>query len=220
MRILLIEDDKLLSKGIKTALTRQAYQVDTIFDGAQGLTATDTDHFSLIILDLTLPTIDGLDILKHMRQNRNQTPVLILTARDALEEKIAGLDLGADDYLVKPFDLAELNARVRALIRRQSGHAEPLIEHLGLAINPANREVQFDGEQVELSRREYALLMELLAHPGRVFSKAKLEDTLYGWDTEVESNSIEVHVHHLRKKLFPGLIKTVRGIGYKLETSL
>jgi len=220
MRILLIEDDKLLSKGIKTALTRQAYQVDTIFDGAQGLTATDTDQFSLIILDLTLPNVDGLDILKHMRQRRNQTPVLILTARDALEEKIAGLDLGADDYLVKPFDLAELNARVRALIRRQSGHAEPLIEHLGLSINPANRAVQFDGKSIELTRREYALLMELVNHPGRVFSKAKLEDTLYGWDIEVESNSIEVHVHHLRKKLFPGLIKTVRGIGYKLETSL
>lgn len=218
MRVLLVEDDLLLSKGIKNALTRENFQVDTISDGNEALPAMQSGQFALIILDLTLPGMDGLEILKQMRNQQDQTPVLILTARDTLEDKISGLDLGADDYLSKPFELAELKARVRALIRRHTGQSQPLIEYQQLSINPASLEVKYKQAIVNLSRREFSLLIELVSHPGRVFSKEKLEDTLYGWDTYVESNSIEVHIHHLRKKLYPELIKTVRGVGYKVES--
>ncbi|OUR85122.1 DNA-binding response regulator [Marinomonas sp. 42_23_T18] len=217
MRILLVEDDDLLGNGIKKSLTREGYQVDWLMDGKQGLAALKTESFDLVLLDLNLPGMGGLDLLTTIRKQQNQTPVLILTASDTLDEKIAGLDTGADDYLVKPFEMAELKARMRALSRRQHGHAEPNIEYGRLQVNPASMQVQLDGEEVVLGRREFTLLMEFVNHPGQILSRAKLEDVVYGWDGDVESNSIEVHIHHLRKKLYPEFIKTVRGMGYKAE---
>ncbi|MEH6347646.1 MAG: response regulator transcription factor [Bermanella sp.] len=217
MRILLVEDDDLLGNGIKKSLTREGYQVDWLMDGKQGLAALKTETFDLVLLDLNLPGMGGLDLLDTIRKQQNQTPVLILTASDTLDEKIAGLDTGADDYLVKPFEMAELKARMRALSRRQHGHAEPNIEYGRLQVNPASMQVQLDGEEVVLGRREFTLLMEFVNHPGQILSRAKLEDVVYGWDGDVESNSIEVHIHHLRKKLYPEFIKTVRGMGYKAE---
>ncbi len=220
MRILLVEDDDLLGNGIKKSLTREGYQVDWLMDGKQGLAALKTDTFDLLLLDLGLPGMGGLELLSAIRKQHNATPVLILTARDTLDEKIAGLDSGADDYLVKPFEMAELKARMRALSRRQHGHSEPTIEYGRLHVNPASKEVQLDGEAIELGRREFTLLMEFINHPGQILSRMKLEDVVYGWDGDVESNSIEVHIHHLRKKLYPEFIKTVRGMGYKVDKPL
>ncbi len=217
MRILLVEDDDLLGNGIKKSLTREGYQVDWLTDGKQGLTALKTDNFEIVLLDLGLPGMGGLELLSAIRKQHNPTPVLILTARDSLDDKIAGLDSGADDYLVKPFEMAELKARMRALSRRQHGHSEPTIEYGRIHVNPANMEVKLDGKEVVLGRREFTLLMEFINHPGQVLSRVKLEDVVYGWDGDVESNSIEVHIHHLRKKLYPEFIKTVRGMGYKAE---
>ncbi|WP_448551219.1 response regulator [Thalassotalea montiporae] len=219
MRILLVEDDELLGEGIKTALNKEGYQTDWLTDGAQASQAIQTESFDLVILDLTLPSKDGIEVLKDARREKFDTPIIILTARDTTDDKIIGLDSGADDYLVKPFELAELKARLRALGRRNHGHVEPLVQHGRVSFNPASREVTLDGQQVELSRRETTLLVEFLNHPNRVLSKEKLEDVVYGWDVEVESNSIEVHIHHLRKKLYSSIIKTVRGVGYKLESN-
>ena len=217
MRILLVEDDDLLGNGIKKSLTREGYQVDWLMDGKQGLAALKSDTFDLLLLDLGLPGMGGLELLSAIRKQHNSTPVLILTARDTLDDKIEGLDSGADDYLVKPFEMAELKARMRALSRRQHGHSEPTIEYGRIHVNPASMEVKLDGELVELGRREFTLLMEFINHPGQILSRVKLEDVVYGWDGDVESNSIEVHIHHLRKKLYPEFIKTVRGMGYKAE---
>jgi len=217
VRILLVEDDHLLGEGIKTALDKESYQVDWLTDGVQASQAIQTESFDLVILDLTLPGKDGIDVLKETREHKIITPIIILTARDTTNDKIIGLDSGADDYLVKPFELAELKARLRAIGRRNHGHVEPIIQHGRVSYNPASTEVTLDGKLVELSRRETTLLVEFLNHPNRVLSKEKLEDVVYGWDVEVESNSIEVHVHHLRKKLYSTLIKTIRGVGYKLE---
>lgn len=218
MRILLVEDDQLLGEGIKTALDRDGHQTDWLQDGGYASAALATESFDLVILDLTLPVKDGITVLKEARSQKVVIPILILTARDTLDDKIIGLDSGADDYLVKPFELAELKARLRALGRRSSGRIEPVIQHGRIRYNPASLDVSLDGETVTLSRRETTLLAEFLNHPERVMSKEKLEDVIYGWDVEVESNSIEVHIHHLRKKLYGSLIKTVRGIGYKLES--
>jgi two-component system response regulator QseB len=218
MRILLVEDDQVLGEGIKTALDREGYQTDWLKSGLQAKQALLTEEFELVILDLGLPDIDGIDILKGARKSGLNIPILILTARDTVEDKIAGLDTGADDYLIKPFELSELKARLRALGRRRHGHVEPVFEHGRITYNPASLEVTLDGKLIELSRRETTLFAEFLNNPNRVMSKAKLEDVVYGWDIEVESNSIEVHVHHLRKKLYTGIIKTVRGVGYKLES--
>lgn len=219
MRILIVEDDPTLGDGIKTALQREGYQADWLTDGKQALDELINNRFALIILDLTLPGMDGLELLTRLRAKKDTTPVLILTARDTLEDKIIGLDKGADDYLIKPFELAELKARVRALARRQTGQVDTIVEFQQITIDTVSRQVHYQEQTIELSRREYALLTELIAHPGRIFSKEKLEDSLYGWDLAVGSNSIEVHVHHLRKKLYPELIKTVRGVGYKVEKS-
>lgn len=218
MRILLVEDDQLLGEGIKTALDREGYQTDWLKNGLQAKQALSTEEFELVILDLGLPDIDGLEVLKGARKSGLDIPFLILTARDSVEDKIEGLDTGADDYLIKPFELSELKARMRALGRRRHGHVEPVIEHGSITYNPASLEVTLDGQLIELSRRETTLLAEFLNNPNRVMSKAKLEDVVYGWDIEVESNSIEVHVHHLRKKLYTGIIKTIRGVGYKLDS--
>lgn len=218
MRILLVEDDQLLGEGIKAALEREGNQTDWLQDGSQAAVALETESFELVILDLTLPGKDGIEVLREARGKKIETPILILTARDTVDDKIIGLDSGADDYLVKPFELAELKARLRALGRRSSGRIEPVIQHGRVSYNPALLEVCLDGNPVVLSRRETTLLAEFLNHPDRVMSKEKLEDVVYGWDVEVESNSIEVHVHHLRKKLYSSIIKTVRGLGYKLES--
>jgi len=217
MRVVLIEDDRLLGSGIKKAVSREGLQVDWIQDGKEAWQAISTTEFDLVILDLTLPRLDGISILKNIRRENMDVTVLILTARDTTEDKVAGLDNGADDYLIKPFELAELKARIRALLRRNSSTNSSIIEFERLSIDTASCEVKLDGETVELSRREFTLLYTLMARPGQIFSKAKLEDAIYGWDLDVESNSIEVHIHHLRKKLYPALIKNTRGLGYKVE---
>ena len=192
--------------------------VDWVQDGHSALLALRTTEFSLVILDLGLPGKDGIKVLEEMRAERNLTPVLVTTARDTVEDRIKGLDAGADDYLIKPFDLDELFARVRALLRRSAGRAEPMIERGRLQIKPATHEVIFNGESILLSSKEFALLLALAERPGLVLSRAQLEEKLYNWDSSIGSNAIEVHIHHLRKKLSEDAIKTVRGVGYILET--
>lgn len=217
MRLLLVEDDPALGEGIRAALKPEGYTVDWLQDGITALHALTHESFALVILDLGLPRMDGLTLLKHLRQESNPIPVLILTARDATSDRIAGLDAGADDYLIKPFDVAELKARLRALLRRSFNRSQPLIEYRGVQLDPIGQQVSYQGQNVSLSRKEFLLLHELLAQPGRVFTRDKLQQILYGWDEEVESNALEVHVHHLRKKLFSELIRTVRGVGYLVE---
>ena len=217
MRLLLVEDDVALADGIRTALKPVGYTVDWLQDGASALHALQQESFDLLILDLGLPRMDGLQLLKHLRAAANPLPVLVLTARDATADRIAGLDAGADDYLVKPFDLAELKARLRALLRRSMGRAQPLLEYRGITLDPVSLEVTFSGKPLVLSRKEFLLLHELLAQPGRVLTRDRLQQVLYGWDEEIESNALEVHVHNLRKKVFPELIRTVRGVGYLVD---
>ena len=170
-----------------------------------------------MILDLGLPRLDGLQVLKRVRSGKHQLPVLVLTARDATGDRIAGLDAGADDYLVKPFDVAELKARLRALLRRSFNRSEPLLEYRGIVLDPSSQLVTWQGQSLSLPRKEFLLLHELLVQPGRVLTRDRLQQVLYGWDEDVESNALEVHVHHLRKKFFPELIRTVRGVGYMAE---
>ncbi len=217
MRLLLVEDDVALAEGIRIALKPEAYTVDWLQDGASALHALSSESFDLVVLDLGLPRMDGLQVLKHVRAAANPVPVLVLTARDATADRIAGLDAGADDYLVKPFDLAELKARLRALLRRSVGRAQPQLEYCGIRLDPTSMEVTYAGSPVSLPRKEFLLLHELLAQPGRVLTRDKLQQVLYGWDEEVESNALEVHIHHLRKKFFPELIRTVRGVGYLVD---
>lgn len=217
MRLLLVEDDVPLAEGIRMALKPEGYTVDWLQDGASALHALGSETFDLVILDLGLPRMDGLQVLQHLRAAANPVPVLVLTARDATADRIAGLDAGADDYLVKPFDLAELKARLRALLRRSVGRSQPLLEYRGICLDPTSMEVTFGGHPVAMPRKEFLLLHELLAQPGRVLTRDKLQQVLYGWDEEVESNALEVHIHHLRKKFFPELIRTVRGVGYLVD---
>lgn len=217
MRLLLIEDDTSLAQGIRTALKPEGYIVDWLADGQQALHGIKNEVFDLLLLDLGLPGLDGLSLLKKIRAEGKQLPVLILTARDAVTDRIAGLDAGADDYLIKPFDITELKARVRALLRRSAGRAQTSLQLGELELNPENQQVLFQQQPVSLTRREFALLHELLNQPGHVFTRDHLQQLLYGWEEDVESNALEVHIHHLRKKLFPGLIRTLRGIGYVLD---
>ena len=217
MRLLLAEDDQLLGEGIVTALRRAGYSVDWFRDGATVGPAMQSEHFDLVILDLGLPKLDGLDVLRQMRKRGDATPVLILTARDEISDRVIGLDAGADDYLGKPFSLEELLARLRALQRRRGGRAENLIEHGELSVDPSGHRVSIQGEPVTLPRREFALLLALLENRGTILTREQLEQTLYSWAEEVGSNTIEVHVHHLRKKLGNDLIRTVRGIGYTID---
>lgn len=217
MRLLLIEDDADLRDGVRTALKSEGYTLDCLGDGRQALHALRHEIFDLVLLDLGLPGLDGLTVLKTLRSERKQTPVLILTARDAVTDRIAGLDSGADDYLVKPFDITELKARIRALLRRSAGRADSSLTLGELRIEPQSQSVYFQGQSIALTRREFALLHELANQPGHVFTRDHLQQLLYGWDDEVESNALEVHVHHLRKKLFPALIRTLRGVGYALD---
>lgn len=218
MRILLVEDDPMIGESVSEWLQGDGYAVDWLQDGDSALLALHTTPFALVILDLGLPGRDGLEVLKEIRSKESHIPVLITTARDTVDDRIAGLDSGADDYLIKPFDLEELSARIRALLRRSAGRADPLTTRGRLTINPSTREVTFDGKPVILSAKEYALLEALAERKGLVLSRAQLESKLYNWDSTVGSNAIEVHIHHLRKKLSEDAIKTVRGMGYILET--
>ncbi|MDP2792511.1 MAG: response regulator [Sulfurisoma sp.] len=214
MRILIVEDDRLLGEGILAGIRQAGFAADWVQDGAAALAAAQSEPFSAVVLDLGLPRLSGLDVLRELRAKRNAIPVLILTARDTSKDVIAGLDAGGDDYMIKPFDLGELAARLRALIRRSAGGAAPLLQHGELTLDPAARSVRWQGHAVELAPREFALLHELLLGAGRVLTRAQLEAKLYPWGEEVESNALEVHIHHLRKKLAPELIRTVRGVGY------
>lgn len=218
MRILLIEDDDMIGESVVAGLENEGYAIDWVRDGSSGLLALNTTPFSLAILDLGLPGMDGLKVLKELRAHHNSTPVLVTTARDTIDDRIQGLDAGADDYLLKPYDLDELSARIRALLRRSAGRAEPIIERGDLRITPATREVTYKGKPIILSSKEYALLVALAERQGVVWSRGQLEEKLYNWDNTVGSNAIEVHIHHLRKKLSDDAIKTVRGVGYLLET--
>ena len=218
MRLLLVEDDAMIGESVRLGLRRDGFTVDWVQDGrAAELALANVAAgavYDLLLLDLGLPRKEGLEVLKTLRRNGNRMPVLILTARDSVADRVKGLDAGADDYLVKPFDLDELSARIRALLRRQSGRAEPVIQFAGLTLDPATREVTFQGRSLALSAREFALLREFLDRPGAVLSREQLEEKLYGWDEEVESNTVEVYIHSLRKKLGQDFIKNIRGVGY------
>lgn len=214
MRILLAEDDKLLGDGLRAGLRGLGFQVDWVRDGAAAERELRSQAHAAAVLDLGLPYRDGLDVLSALRREGHAVPVLVLTARDAIGERIRGLDSGADDYVVKPVDLHELAARLRALVRRAHGQPRDRLQWHGLALDPAARQVERDGQPVALSAREFDLLHALMLNAGRVLSREQLEQHLYSWGREVDSNAIEVHVHHLRRKLGSGTIRTVRGIGY------
>ncbi len=215
--MLLVEDDSLLGDGIRAGLRQAGYAVDWVRDGQAARLSLETGEYALLVLDLGLPKLSGTEILKWLRNRGSTLPVLILTARDTVADRIAGLDAGADDYLIKPFDLDELIARLRALSRRSSGQAAPLLQLGAIELDPASRQVRKQGKIVELSAREFTLLHELMRQAGRVLSREQLEECLYGWGEEVESNSVEVHVHHLRRKLGSSLIRTLRGVGYVID---
>jgi len=214
MRLLLVEDDAMIGESVRAGLQQDGFAVDWVQDGRAAELAMDANAYDTLLLDLGLPRKTGLEVLAALRRRGNTIPVLILTARDAVTDRVKGLDAGADDYLVKPFDLEELAARVRALLRRKSGSADPVI-HVGeLSLNPATHEVSLAGKPVSLSAREFALMHALAARPGVVYSRAQLEEKLYGWGQEVESNTVEVYVHALRRKLGAHMIQNVRGVGY------
>ncbi len=216
MRLLLVEDDPMIGESAQKGLRQDGFAVDWVRDGQAAELALANGVYELVLLDLGLPRKGGLDVLSGLRAKGNAVPVLILTARDAVPDRVKGLDRGADDYLVKPFDLDELAARVRALLRRRAGRAEPLITHGDLTLNPATREASLAGKPLTLSAREFALLEALLDRPGAILSRAQLEERVYGWGEEVESNTVEVYVHSLRKKLGTRFIRNVRGVGYTI----
>ena len=212
--MLLVEDDRMIADGVQTALRQDGYSVDWVGDGAAASDALRAAPFDLVLLDLGLPRRDGLSVLRELRERRDRTPLIVLTARDEVRDRVAALDAGADDYLVKPFDLDELAARMRSVLRRAAGRGEPSIEHNGIRLDPVTHEVSKDGTSVQLSAREFAVLEALMQRPGAVLSRAKLEDRLYGWDDTIESNAIEVYIHALRRKLGADAIRTLRGVGY------
>lgn len=214
MRLLLVEDDPMIGASVQNGLKQDGYAVDWVRDGQAAELALASDVHELVLLDLGLPRKAGLDVLVALRRKKADIPVLILTARDSVADRVKGLDAGADDYLVKPFDLDELAARIRAVLRRRAGRVEPVIEHGRLSLSPATHEVFLDGAPVSLSAREFALLQALLEQPGMPLSRARLEERLYGWGEEVESNAVEVYIHSLRRKLGAESIRNVRGVGY------
>jgi two-component system response regulator QseB len=216
MRVLVVEDDQMIGRAVVAGLQDGGYTVDWVRDGGDAELALANAVYDLALLDLGLPRRDGLEILKALRRSGKKLAVVIITARDAVADRITGLDNGADDYLIKPFDLDELLARVRAVIRRHEGRASPQKTCGALSIDPLKRLVTFRGTPVELSAREFAVLEALMKEPGAVVSREKLEDAVYGWGEEIGSNSIEVHLHHLRRKLQPELIRNVRGVGYRI----
>lgn len=217
MRILLVEDDELLGDALKAGLMQLDYAVDWLKDGSSALSALKTENFDLIILDLGLPKLMGMELLKLARKNDVKTPILILTAHDSIDDRVKGLDNGADDYMTKPCDLDELGARARALIRRSQGRADASIQYENITLDPAAHSVLLDGKAVKIARREFAILHKLLENTGQVLSRESLIQSIYGWDEDVESNALEVHVHNLRKKLNANFIKTIRGVGYIIE---
>lgn len=214
MRIILIEDDRMIGDSVRTSLRQEGYAVDWVRDGQVAESVLLSEQFDLALVDLGLPGKGGIELLRSLRRRKNFMPVIIITARDGIEDRIAGLDAGADDYVVKPFDLDELAARIRSALRRAAGHAEPEIELGGVRINPATKEVRRDGQTVVLSGREYAIVAALTQRPGAILSKAQLEERMYGWGEEVESNAVEVHIHSIRRKLGTEFIQNVRGVGY------
>jgi two-component system OmpR family response regulator/two-component system response regulator QseB len=221
MRLLLVEDDRMIGASLRDALKLEGYAVDWVRDAGAAHGTLSSERFDLVLLDLGLPpgpsgapVRDGLDVLRSLRSREDPTPVIVLTARDGIGERVAGLDAGADDYLVKPFELDELNARIRAVLRRHSGRAQPVLRHAGVTLDPATRQVTRDGQPVLLSAREFAVLEALMARPGALLSRAQLEDRLYGWGEEIESNAVSVYIHQLRRKLGADFIRNVRGVGY------
>ena len=218
MRILLVEDDALLGDGIRAGLMLASYAVDWVRDGEMALRALADHAYDACILDLGLPKKDGISVLRELRQRNDRTPVIVLTARDTSNDKIIGLDSGADHYLTKPFDLGELEAHIRAVVRRAGDAVQPILVHGAVTLDPASKRASVGGETVPLSGREYALLLEFMSHPGHLRSRAQLEESLYAWGEEVESNALEVYIHHLRKKLGADFIQTVRGLGYRLRS--
>ncbi len=224
MRLLLVEDDRMIGESLRAALRLEGHAVDWVRDGAAAQATLATERFDLLLLDLGLPASGapgapvqpdcGLEVLRAMRTRQDGTPVIVLTARDGPGDKVAGLDLGADDYLVKPFELDELGARIRAVLRRHSGRAQPALAFGGVTLDPATRQVTRDGAAVLLSAREFAVLEALMQRPGALLSRAQLEDRLYGWGEEIESNAVSVYIHQLRRKLGTDVIQNVRGVGY------
>jgi two-component system response regulator QseB len=218
MRLLLIEDDAMIADSVVRGLESEGFTIDHVADGSSGLLALKDGDYDLLLLDLGLPHIDGIAVLSALRLRGDPLPVLILTARDAVADRVRGLNAGADDYLVKPFDLQELLARINALLRRHAGRADAIVRHGTLELNATTHAVAVQGQVVSLSAREFALLYALLERPGAVLSVAQLEQKLYGWNDEVGSNTVEVYIHALRKKLGAGLIKNVRGVGYMVSS--
>jgi two-component system OmpR family response regulator/two-component system response regulator QseB len=218
MRLLLVEDDRMIGDSLRLALRQEGHAVDWVYDASAANAALGSERFDLVLLDLGLPEPEtrgsGLDVLRSLRARGDATPVIVLTARDGVNDRVAGLDAGADDYLVKPFELDELAARMRAVMRRHAGRSEPVLEHGGLRLDPATRQVTLNGEPVLLSAREFAVLEALLQRPGAILSRAQIEDRLYGWGEAIESNAVSVYVHQLRRKLGADLIRNVRGVGY------
>ena len=219
MRLLLVEDDAMIGQSVLLGLRQDGFTVDWVQDGKAAEFALKSEPYALLLLDLGLPKKSGLEVLRGLRLNHNSIPVLVLTARDAVADRVIGLDSGADDYLVKPFDLDELSARIRALLRRQSGRSETVMRFAELALDPATHQAFIGDDEISLSAKEFALLEVLIDRAGAVLSRAQLEQRLYGWDEEVESNAVEVHIHNLRKKLGRDWIRNVRGIGYMLAKS-
>lgn len=214
MRILLVEDDPQLGDGLSTGLRQAGFAVDWLRDGPAADLALSSEAFDLLLLDLGLPGLEGMEVLRRARQRGDALPILVLTARDATEAKVAALDAGADDYLVKPVDIDELSARLRALQRRSTGRAAPCLTVGPVSLDPATRRVSVDGREIDLPGREFALLQLLMENAGRVLSRSQLTQSLYGWQEEPDSNALEVHIHHLRRKLGGDLIRTLRGVGY------
>lgn len=220
MRVLLVEDDELIANGVRDSLVRRGYQVEWFNDGAQALAALTVNVFDLVILDLGLPGLDGMDLLSRLRSSKNQTPVIIVSARDTARNRIDGLNTGADDYLVKPFELDELFARIHAIERRVSGSASNQIQLGDIVLDLNALQVFYQGSEVVFQRREFSLLKKLLENPRQVFTREQLEESLYGWTSDVGSNTIDVYVHNIRKKLYADVIKTLRGVGYRIDPSL
>ena len=217
MRVLLVEDDPQLGDGLATGMRQSGFAVDWLKDGVSADIALKSESFDLVVLDLGLPRLSGMELLLRLRARQEKLPVLILTARDAVGDKIAGLDAGADDYLVKPIDLDELAARLRALTRRSGGRAAPKLVHGALKLDLATHQASLAGQSVDLGTREFAVLHALLENAGHVMTRTQLESSIYGWTDEPDSNAVEVHIHHLRRKLGGDLIKTLRGVGYLIE---
>ena len=214
MRLLLVEDDRMIGQSVQHGLRQDGFVVDWVQDGREAEVALDAETYDCVLLDLGLPGKDGLELLRGLRAKRNSVPVVVVTAREAVPERISGLESGADDYVVKPFDLDELGARVRAVVRRRDGHADGELRHGPLVLRPGSKQATFNGAPISFSGREFAVIQALVSRPGAIMSRAQLEERVYGWGEEIESNAVEVFIHSLRKKLGADFIRTVRGVGY------